>query len=188
MPTKINKTKKPVKIKKIVVNRKFLTDLANDIYNSKNKTFLRLCNGKLQNGPDPTNSARPMHCGLGELYLAMTGRQPEEDGVDEEAVTELAVELSPLNGLVDSMKDKAIRAIESLAIPKSAKTLMVDTVEAISDNDLSDDEEAFRAALDEIPKINDDGCEDGKCDIATYRARSKRVAVQLKLAASKLPA
>lgn len=182
---KHNKSKKPVKIKK-VVNRKFLTDLANEIYNSKNKTFLRLCNGKLQNGPDPTNEKRPMHCGLGELYFAMTGKHPEQTGISEEGVTDLAVELSQLNGLGDALKAKAIQGIEAMDVPENIKEMLVDIVHSMDDDELTT-EDAFRAAIDEIPEINDDGCEDDQCDVATYKARSRRVAEQLKLAATKLP-
>lgn len=79
-----------VKIKSKKVTRKFLTDLARDIYNPSTRKYMRLCSGKLQNGPDPKNS-RPMHCGLGELYFAITGVQPEVTGVDEAGVVELAV-------------------------------------------------------------------------------------------------
>jgi len=57
--------------KKVVVNKKFLNDLANWIYDPAKKSFLRLCSGTLQNGPDPEDEERSMHCGLGELYFAI---------------------------------------------------------------------------------------------------------------------
>jgi hypothetical protein len=68
--------------------------LADKIYDPKKRTFIRLCYGLLQNGPDPTNGVRTMHCGLGELYFAMTGRHPETDYVLERDVTKMAVTLS----------------------------------------------------------------------------------------------
>lgn len=55
------------KPKNIKVTRKFLTDLANQIYSSRNRTFLRLCSGTLQNGPDPTDKRRPTS--LAEVIL-----------------------------------------------------------------------------------------------------------------------
>lgn len=180
--------KSPKKSKKVdvLVDRKFLTNLANSIYNPKNKTFLRLCNGKLQNGPDPTNAKRPMHCGLGELYFAMTGLQPEATNVSEEGVVNLAVELSPLNGLVDVAKEKAKKAIEASDMHDDIKSILRDVVDNIDEEELTT-EENFREALDRIPGVNDDGCEDGKCSITAYRNRSKRVAEQLRKAAGFLP-
>lgn len=62
--------------KKPIVTWKFMLDLADRIHNAKMGKFLRLCNGTLQNGPDPTKR-RTMHCGLGELYFAMTGKHPK---------------------------------------------------------------------------------------------------------------
>ena len=64
-------TKNKNKIKPL--DSKFFTDLANKIYDPKSHKFLRLCSGSLTNGPDPENSKRRMHCGLGELYFAITG-------------------------------------------------------------------------------------------------------------------
>ncbi len=84
------------------VTRKFLLDLADAIYNPKTRKFLRLCDGALTNGPDPTNRERKMHCGLGELYYAMTGRHTTQDCVTEDDVVDLAAELSPL--VTDSKK------------------------------------------------------------------------------------
>lgn len=202
MPTKskVKKTKKNV-----CVDREFLMSLANDIYNSKTHKFLRLCNGKLQNGPDPTNKKRPMHCGLGELYFAMTGRQPERDGVDEDDVVDLAVKLSPLNGLrtkrdreQHAKLDKMISAIKRLNLeevldldePLNGLLYALEDKKSEIDNDDDDrdDEEAnFRRALDAIPGENDDGCSDGVCDTSTYRERSKRVAKKIREAASYLP-
>lgn len=109
MKKKASKKKAPV-----VVNRKFLLDLANDIYDPKTRRFLRLCCGTLQNGPDPTDEERPMHCGLGELYYAMTGMQPHGDyktgvpSVNEADVIDMACKLSTLN----KHRTKTISAIK----------------------------------------------------------------------------
>jgi hypothetical protein len=195
------KSKKPSKSKKVNVDRKFLMGLANDIYNSKTHKFLRLCNGTLQNGPDPTDSRRPMHCGLGELYFAMTGNQPEADDVSEEDVIDLAVKLSPLNGLREKRDnearaklDAAMKTIKKLDLDSDLEDDLVSTlkdkkdeINQIYDEDRDDEEKDFREALDEIPGINDDGCGDDICTTATYRERSKRVAAQIREAASYLP-
>jgi len=189
------------KSKKVRVDRKFLMNLANDIYNSRNRTFLRLCNGTLQNGPDPTNKKRPMHCGLGELYFAMTGLQPEETGVSEDDIVDLAVELSPLNGLrakrdreEHAKLDAALKAIKKMDISESLMDTFIyniddekEAIDNIEDDDREDEEKSFRQALDEIPGENDDGRDDDVCSEATYRERSKRVAAQLREAAELLP-
>jgi hypothetical protein len=180
--------------KKVAVTRKFLNDLARSIYDSKSRRFLRLCDGTLQNGPDPTNKRRPMHCGLGELYFAMTGRQPEETGVDEHGVVNLAVELSPLEGMADKARAKAVKGIESMGLPEGLKNNLIESVENTDDEEISLVETEFREILDNIPSENDDGCgdedEDGEpvCSVSTYRDRSKRVAEQLRAAAKLLPA
>ncbi len=214
MPIKkkiVKKAKKP-----LVVNRKFLTRLADRIYNPADRTFLRLCDGKLQNGPDPTDETRPMHCGLGELYFAMTGKQPEETGVDEGDVVDLAVKLSPLNGLRAKLVEqeeekfaKAADAIKKLDLPDDAKDTLVcalqdadrEHTEDIDEDDRDDDEHYFREALDNIPGENDDGCGNSAaggtnewgdpikvCTLTDFRKRSRRVANQLRAAAKLLPA
>lgn len=98
------KTKKNGKNKTNMVNRKFLTDLANDIYDPKTRRFMRLCAGTLQNGPDPTNTNRLMHCGLGELYFSMTGKQPKIRAVTEDDVVDLVVRLCPLKNSRSSVE------------------------------------------------------------------------------------
>jgi hypothetical protein len=187
--------KKPAP-KKVVVNRKFLLDLADHIYNPKTKTFLRLCNGTLQNGPDPTDSKRPMHCGLGELYLEMTGHQPEADGVSESQVIDKAVELGPFAVLENATVEKARAGIKALKLPKHIETaaiLNIDEELANRDEgeitDFADKgERKFREALDLIPNKNDDGCDDEVCTDDRYGKRSARVAKQLRKAAALLPA
>lgn len=189
------------KSKKVRVDREFLLNLANDIYNSRNRTFLRLCNGKLQNGPDPTNKKRTMHCGLGELYFAMTGLQPEMTGVSEKDVVDLAVELSPLNGLREKRDreahanlDAALNAIRKMNISETLKETFIyniddekEAIDNVEDDDRDDEESSFRETLDAIPDENDDDYCNDECDAAIYRERSKRVAAMLKKAASYLP-
>jgi len=190
------------KKKKVVVDRKFLLNLANTIHSSKNRTFLRLCNGTLQNGPDPTNAKRPMHCGLGELYFAMTGRQPEVDGVDEGDVVDLAVDLSRFKGLrekADVAKynelDKLCKSFDKFDISESLRDQLQVAVineqyeldSEIDEDEREDDEHYFRMALDEIPEQNDDGLTEEVCSLVNYKDRSKRVASQIRIAASLLP-
>lgn len=185
MPTK--KTKK----KDVVVDRKFLTDLANSIYNPKTRHFLRLCNGTLQNGPDPTNPKRPMHCGLGELYFAMTGRQPEADRVNEGTVIDLAFENSPLAGRQDAIRRGALRQVKELNVPANVKQALLSAVEEM-DDDLYPAAEEFKAALSKVIDENDSDDDDGRrvkpCSYETYRRRSQRVARQFRKAAKLLPA
>ena len=198
------------KKKAVVVNRKFLMDLADSIYNTKSRRFIRLCAGTLQNGPDPTNAKRPMHCGLGELYFAMTGHQPEDDGVSEDDVVDYAVEHGPLANLADERREQvreavavAEKAVAALKLPSVVK----DAVE-VSDNasdydeDLVPEVDEFRDALNDVPSEND-GCDSGGsskkyidkdgdevnyCSWEQYRTRAARVASQLRKAAKVLPA
>lgn len=199
MPTKSKKSAK------VVVNRKFMLDFANSIYNPKTRKFLRLCDGTLQNGPDPEDEERPMHCGLGELYFAMTGHQPKEDSVSENGVVDKAVELSELEEFEEVARkkaeaaEKATRAKVLACIKKSGapKELMeqlecdVHNWEDDHDEEGETEEDFFRAALDEIPNENDDGegdaCGEGTCSAKTYQKRAARVANQLREAAKYLP-
>jgi hypothetical protein len=175
--------------KKVVVNKKFMMDLADLIYNPSTRRFLRLCDGKLQNGPDPTNTRRPMHCGLGELYFAMTGKQPHETHVDEDGVVDLAVELSTLPD-TEREKEKIVQhaqaAIKKLNLPSGLKEHLVDSATDF-DIDIKTTEKQFRELLGEIPKSNDDTCGDA-CNFDKFRARSARVAKQIRAAAKVLPA
>jgi len=184
--------------KRVTVGRKLLMNLATDIYNPTTKKFLHLCDGKLQNGPDPTNKKRPMHCGLGELYFAMTGKQPESTNVDEEDVINLAVELSPLKGLREAAIKETTDKLDQ--ITKLAKSLKLEgdmendiaslvsdlKADFLEDEDHKTLEDEFRQALDDIPGENDDGC-GNSCSVAKFRERSMRVAAQLREAAELLP-
>ena len=170
-----SKNKKP----KIVVTRQFLMDLADDIYNTKTRKFLRLCNGTLQNGPDPVDACRPMHCGLGELYFRMTGRQPKADDVWERAVINTAVELSVINGQAERRRNDAEATIKAMDLPKGVQEALLSNLSEIEDDELST-EKAFREALGEIPSEND--------AVGEYRQRAVMVARQLRHAATLLPA
>jgi hypothetical protein len=193
MPKKITKQTR--------VTRKFLTDLADSIYNTKTRRFLRLCNGTLQNGPDPTNERRPMHCGLGELYFAMTGRQPEDTAVEERDVIDEAVKRSTLDaGGAEKVVEAAAEALRKSGLPEDVRNDLISDLEdrfSRAEDDVDTDtgiheftpdaEAKFREVLGNIPGVNDDGCGEDKCTVEDYRARSQRVAKQLRLAAKILP-
>jgi hypothetical protein len=168
--------------KKIEVNRKFLLDVADRIYNSKQRSYLRLCEGTLQGEVDPKNPKRVMHCGLGELYYQMTGNHPEQDGVNEDQVCDLAVDLSPLG--FDAIEAR----IQALGLSADVTDALVDTARE------ADPAAGFRETLNEIPTENDDGGTEADksgnpiCTTKTYQARARRVAAKLREAAALLPA
>jgi hypothetical protein len=192
-------TKKPVR-----VTRKFLMSLADDIYNSKDRCFMMLCSGTLQNGPNP-KTGKPMHCGLGELYFAMTGNQPEQDHVSERDVIDRCVELSPLEGGLERQVEATKKAIRAQKLPVELEEAAIDAIEERVSDACEDDEDAgvteftpkaerdFRVALNEIPSKNDE--ETGYCKVndddhdsyEQYRNRASRVATQLRRAARCLP-
>jgi hypothetical protein len=82
--------KKAVGLK--VLTKRDLERLANKIYNPKTGKYLRLCVGALKNGPDKI-TGRTMHCGLGELELFMTGKEPPEH-ISENIVVQRAMRLA----------------------------------------------------------------------------------------------
>lgn len=168
------------------VTRKFMLNLANTIYDPKTRSFLRLCDGTLQNGPDPTDETRPMHCGLGELYFAMTGLQPNVVGVHEEDVINLAVDLSFGLAKVATVT-KAINGIKKLKLPSELEEELLYAVEHDAEDLLTTEaEENFRAVLEGIPDENDDKC-GNDCSLVAFRKRSQRVAKELRNAAKFLP-
>ena len=162
---------KPKPIEK--VTKEALNRIADSIYNPKTRQYLNLCSGTLQNGPDPVCEARPMHCGLGELYFAVTGRQPEYDSVDESNVIEEVVSRSGF----DNVTKKAREAIVKMKIPDDLRGTLLD---ANADFDPSF---TFRGILDQIPSINDKG-EDNTPD---FKTRARNVAKALREAAKLLP-
>jgi hypothetical protein len=179
----MNKTKKDLNIP---VTRKFLLDLANDIHNPKTKKFLHLCDGTLQNGPDPTNPKRPMHCGLGELYFAMTGLQPSQTHIDEDDVINLAAERCSLVAEVKANVNAVIAAANKLpdCLREETKDTLESAVEYYIEHDSKLDD--FKNIIATIPEDNDDGNGD-VCDLTIFKARSERVAKLLREAAKLLP-
>lgn len=115
------------------------------------------------------------------------------------------VELSTFVSAKEKAKDleykkltQAREKIRKLDVSKELKLSLIETItEEIEELDGKEpDEESpealkeqkFRDALDDIPNTNDDGVEEDACTIGNYRARSKRVASQLRKAAKFLPA
>lgn len=146
----------------VLVDRKFLNDLARDIYDSKTHKFMRLCDGKLTNGPDPTQPKRKMHCGLGELYFAMTGRHtndPKYPNVNEEKVIQTALELSTLTRQAEEARDDAERTLSGLNVADHVRQSLLKTFNGNKKVDNFIDrhaEEMFREELNDIPAENDD--------------------------------
>lgn len=195
------------------IDKKFLLKLADQIYNPKTKKFLRLCDGELQNGPDPTNKKRSMHCALGELYFAATGLQPEDTGVDEDYVVNLVVKHSALSQYdnvyfedeFDKYIDKIIAKIKSLDLPDIWKEITCNALinhadwdnmsdserdDAIPHRKLIDDAERFRELINDLQSTNDCAADGLGCDVHSYKAfqtRAKHVAKQLREAAALLP-
>jgi hypothetical protein len=192
--SKTKKTKKPVQ----KVTRAFLMNLADTIHDPKTKSFLRLCHGGLTNGPDPTNEKRRMHCGLGELFFALTNKHPEDEGATELDVINLAIERSTF--VRDEGEKNARDAIYKLGLDDYTTEELLSTLDqciVLAKNDADrctgvhaftgKNEQAFREILEDIPGKNDDGCPDYGCTIKTWRARSSRIATQLRRAAKLLP-
>ena len=177
------------KKKSVKVTRQFLLGLANDIYDPSTRRFLRLCTGTLQNGPDPVDGERTMHCGLGELYFAMTGKQPRTAQINEEGVCDLAVELSDLSNQAARGRASTIVAIKALDISDDAKESLISSAEMLDDCSFTA-EEKFHEILSGIPQTNDSAgsCgSGGRCSRSAYRSRSAQVARKLRAAAMLLP-
>lgn len=188
---------------KKVVDAKFLNKLADEIYDPKDKSFIRLCTGTLQNGPDPVDGKRTMHCGLGELYFKLTGRQPETDHVDEEGVVEECLTRSALNpegkreAVEETLRKTLKKELGKLKLAEHQVEDMIDVaVDGIDDDEFETPAQEFRDLLNEIPDVNDNTGdatgedEEGKstCSEADFLERSKAVAAILRKAAALLPA
>lgn len=185
----VKKKTAPIK----VVSRQFLNDLADEVFDRDQKTFIRLCAGTLQNGPDPENPKRSMHCGLGELYFAMTGLQPKtRRTLSENDVVALAVKQSTL------ISDNKVKIANAVAMIRGLPKFIADYIE-ISSVTPEDDERVgeFSDLLDSIADVNDnvEGTKqpgwDDACEIetpTTYRRRAAAVATILRKAAKLLPA
>lgn len=165
--------KKQSQIKIKPLTAKFFNDLANKIYNSKTKKFLRLCEGTLTNGPDPTDKKRKMRCGLGEMYFQMTG---EHTGyLEEEDVIRLAMyNLSPISPAVLQFQKIKTIIYNSDSKVKSCFQYSIEEVEDYSLSDLfSPKESSIYSLLKNVPHVNDAIC--SKND-ENYVMRSKDVA------------
>jgi len=171
---------KPIK----VVTKAVLNKIADSIHNPETGDYLNLCRGTLQNGPDPVCEARQMHCGLGELYFVVTGRQPEEDDCDEGDVIDLITDRSTI-GEWEEKLEKQIAAVQKkldkLDLPQELRD---DLLQSLENFEIGDKQVEFEEALNEIPNENDQGVER---DAQTFKARAKRVAAQIRKAAELLP-
>ena len=194
------------KQKKVVVDSKWLRDVAKLIHDGHSGKYLRLCTGTLQNGPDPVDSVRTMHCGLGELYFQLTGRQPEEDGVNEDDVVSECLDRTVLadpDAKADELDlqlrktlTKELKAIKAVKLDEYAIADIVDTAVSTAVDAARDEAEEkaqeFRDVLNQIPDINDlTGAstqdEGAVCSMGDFKARSKAVAALLREAAALLP-
>lgn len=188
------------------VDRGFMLALAKRIYDGRTRRYLRLCTGTLTNGPDPKDAGRSMHCGLGELYFAMTGKHAhglskDHPRVTETDVVELAVKMSDLREDRERRLDGAVKAINALGLPPAVRDHVVEALIDFDDDDDADVEDAarglalpearFREELMAIPDDNDgcadDGDEPGVCSADAYRERARLVAKRLRAAAEHLP-
>jgi len=183
---------------KKVVDKKFLNTLADEIYNPKHKTYIRLCTGTLQNGPDPVDGKRTMHCGLGELYFKLTHRQPDTDKIEEDDVIEECLRRSALNpeGKYEKERDTLEKTLnkelKKLNLPDAQiQDMITAAVDCLDEDDIKSKAQNFRAILERIPTVNDETgqrCEGGDvCSAADFQARSKAVANLLREAAELLP-
>lgn len=178
--------KKQIKIKPLT--SKFFSDLANKIYNPKTKKYIRLCDGLLTNGPDPKNPKRKMHCGLGEMYFAMTGKHTgklKEADIKKLVMDNLALSIKikkdelkirnlikSLKNINSAVKSEAISAIDDLFVAADYKN---------TQNDIFN-------ILDDMP-ANNDNCGGGiySCnDEGVYILRSQRIAEDFRTIAKKL--
>lgn len=182
---KAAKVKPPKEIK--VVTPEVLERIADMIYDPKSKLFLNLCSGTLQNGDDPANPGRPMHCGLGELYYTIRGRQPEQDGVSEDDVIEMVCERSGLKD-EDDLREEATKAAEkqirSLKLKDAElEDALLCSVENIMTYRAFDSGRGeLYAELDRIPGDNDSNGGGGS-DAEIFALRAERVADHLRSAA-----
>jgi hypothetical protein len=172
---------KPIK----VVTKKVLEKIAKDIFDPKTECYLNLCSGTLQNGPDPSCESRPMHCGLGELYFVVTGKQPEAAGVCEDDVIDEVGSRSTISdykAFLDKKTAAARKQITKLDLPQDQ---IEDLLFTLDEYQHEDTEEALRKCLGKIPDENDQGDEGNNAK--EFKARASRVAACLREAASLLP-
>lgn len=180
------------KAPKVYVDRKFLNDLAKKIYDSKTKKFIRLCRGHLCEADPQSTEKNPkmIHCGLGELYYAMTGQDDFSVSLTENDVIDVAVDLSSFKKEKferEQKFDKILKEIRTLKVHENVKQDMQSAVDDFREDSCSDEEENFRAALNEIPGENDGVTENQKSQTQVYKDRAKAVAMCLRKAAKFLP-
>lgn len=133
-----------------------------------------------------------MHCGIGELYFAMTNSDPKN--LEEDEVIELAVKMSPLpekQQLLHSAEKAKYAELKATIRKLKLKNndLDVDLYDRLdrAEDDLNDEDdlsEEFTRSLEEVMNVNDD---DYGTSPAKYKARAKRVAEQFRVAAKLLP-
>jgi len=162
-----------------VVTKKVLLRIANNIYNPKTKEYLNLCRGKLQAGTDPVCESRQMHCGLGELYFVVTGRQPYEDGVNEIEVVDVVVKRS--NIMEQITQD--VKKLDKLVLPPAMNTVL--RAALIQNSHIYVTQ--LRYLLSTIPDENDRGDGAVMAEKTRWPERAKRVAKVLREAAELLP-
>lgn len=195
------------KKKSPVVDRQMLSGLADRIYDRKTRKFLRMCDGNLQE----SKNGNTMHCGLGELYFAVTGNEPNEDRVyNVEDAIEVVIKNSPFAFITRDALDEKVNAIRSKVNDSFAQVFNDSNVSQVAINELkralnnrfdsfepeqlldSDERELhfqamrFREIIEEIPDVND-SCKLGKSSYDEYRNRARAVATKLREAAKLLP-
>lgn len=155
--------KKAVPMK--VVTKKWLLGFADKIYNPKTRKFTPLCAGTLCETDDETGYVKPgaLHCGLGELYYAMTGKDPEPCKTSEDEVIELAMSLSTLNQSVVERENvaklqKVANFLKKQKVFSEVENNLLDEIQnaqqAVQHGDIA--ERTFSDLLNEIPRVNDD--------------------------------
>lgn len=169
--TKNIKTKKAEikKPKETLVTYEFLMNLAKKIYDPKTRRFLQLCHGSLSHFEKDTR--RWLHCGIGELYYAMTGRR--SGSLKEDAILTMAVQRSCLQ--TPTLKEIA-SVINGLNISHDAKVSIINDFSDYDDCDLrSKDANKFYDLLQKVANENDESSD--------YLSRAKAVAAQFRIAA-----
>lgn len=148
-----------------VVTKKWLLGLADKIYNPKTRKFTPLCVGTLCEVDDETGHVKPgaLHCGLGELYYAMTGKDPEPCKTSEDEVIELAMSLSTLNQATTERQhvaklQKVANFLKKQQIFAEVEDDLLQEIDNAKSRVESGDivERTFSDLLNEIPQVNDD--------------------------------
>lgn len=115
IPIKKARSAQAQKSKKKVLDGEFFRNLADDIYDPMTGSYLRLCKGKLQNGPDPEDACRIMHCGLGEAYYAVKGDHPDPLSSSSDMQAVRAISDAVVDDLTARRPNMDRKALKSLA-------------------------------------------------------------------------